>query len=130
MSSDKAHVQIYILGPFIPTIALQNSTLLLSKKKKRVFRYYNNNSALLLCHLCLCRCLLNYPKARSWCFGIRDVLTFIFCGFMFPMFYGMMEIQRWEILWGLGWEFSCLLFPPIYIWPEDFDCFAFCIFKS
>ena len=33
MSSDKAHGPIYIPGPFIPTIAPQNSTLLLLEKK-------------------------------------------------------------------------------------------------
>ena len=54
MSSDKAHVQIYILGPFIPTIALQNSTLLLSKKKKG---YFDITTITLLCSYAISVCV-------------------------------------------------------------------------
>jgi len=34
MSSDKAYDPIYIIGPFFPTIAPQNSLLLLLRKKE------------------------------------------------------------------------------------------------
>ena len=129
MSSDKVHGLIYIPGLFIPTIAPWNSPLLHLGKKGR-FQCYNNYPVLLTHHLCLCRCLFNCPKACSWCFGLRGAFAFNFCSSMFPTFYSTMKIQRWEILWGLGWEFSYLLFPFIHILLEDFICFIFCILKS
>ena len=131
MSSDKAHGPIYLPEPFIPTITPRKSKFhSFALRKKRGISILRKLFYSALRHLCLCKCLFNSPKARSWRFGIQDALAFIFCGSMFSTFYGMMEIQRWKILRGLRREFSRLLFPLIYIWLEDFDYFTFCIFKS
>ena len=129
MSSNRAHSPIFIFGPVIPTLTPRNSPLLLLRKKGG-FRYYNNYPTFLICHLCLCRCLFNCPKAHSWRFGIWDAPVLKFCGSMFPTFYGAMEIQRPRIFLKLGQEFSHMLSLLIHILLKDLICFTFCTLKS
>ena len=105
---------LFVLRPFIPTIAPRNFALsLLEEKWDFDFRQ------LCLPHLCYfltCKCIFTCKGAHSWRFNIWNTSAFTSCGALSPTFYGVMKIIRWGFSVGIRAGTLLLTFPsPIYI---------------
>ena len=131
MSLDKVDGPIYLSRPFIPTIAPQNSTLLLSKKK-----------GVSILRQLFCFALMSSPFVQvSFQLPKSTLLTFrhLGCACIYFLQLHVLHVLRYdgdpmvEDFMGTWVGILPLAFPShiyIYMWPEDFDCFTFCIFKS
>ena len=129
MSSNTSHGPLPIYGPFIPTIAPRNFTLLLLGKK-RGFQSSNNYPSHFYV-IFFCAGVFSTTKKHAPDASASRTLQHLFYMALCPP----RSMVWWkscggEILWGFGQELSHLLCSPLYILLEDSGCSTFCIFNS